>query len=210
MYETDQEQIEAIKSWWGQYGNWVIGGFIAFIMSFVGYNWYNSAEETRRFQASAAYEDLLINITSEAADEEARVALTSLLKSDYSDLGYGAMAALIEAKAAVDADDYDRALEELKWAESNADKSLMAIVLYRQAQILFALDELDQALAILGRIEGDGHQAVSEELKGDILLVQGKTDEARTAYQAAVDAAPEQGINNPYLQIKLDDLAVAE
>lgn len=44
------------------------------------------------------------------------------------------------------------------------------------------------------------------ELKGDIYLKQGNKAQARTAYQAAVNAGG--SATNPLLQIKLDDLAV--
>ena len=210
MYDTDQEQIEAIKSWWGQNGNWVIGGFILFLAVYIGYHWYQGASEQHRHDASATYEQLLLNLTGETANSEERATLSGLLKSDYADLGYGTMAALIEAKAAVDAGDLDAALVELNWAESNADESLMAVVLYRKALVQYAQDDLDNALTTLNKIQGEGHQALTFELKGDILLEQGKKDDARKAYQAAVDLSADQSINNPYLKIKLDDLAVAE
>jgi predicted negative regulator of RcsB-dependent stress response len=210
VYETDQEQIEAIKSWWNQYGNWVIGGFILFLASFIGYHTYQNSAEQHRYEASASYDRLLLNMTDENADEGERKSITTLLKTEYADLGYGAMAALIEAKAAVDAEDFDSALVELDWALNNSEESLKTVILFRKAQVQYAADSLDAALTSLSAIEGNGHQAVTFELKGDILLDQGKKDEARQAYQAAFDLSEEQSINNPYLKIKLDDLAIAE
>lgn len=210
MYETDQEQIEAIKSWWNQNGNWVIGGFIVFIAAYVGYLWYQNAAEQHRFEASETYEQLMLNMTAENVDAEKRTALVNILKSDYADLGYGTMAALIEAKAAVEDGELEKALVELNWALDNSDKSLKTVILYRKAQVQYGLNRLDNALSTLAEIKGDGHQAVTFELKGDILLEQGKRDEAREAYQTAYDMSADQSINNPYLKIKLDDLAVAE
>jgi len=210
VYETDQEQIEAMKSWWGQNGNWVIGGFIVFLMAYIGLHLYQNSAEQHRLEASATYEKLIVNITNESSDTEERASLTNLLKSDYSDLGYGVMAALLEAKAAVGDDDFEKALSELEWAEKNADTSLLSVILYRKAQVQYGMDQLDAALSSLSLIQGEGHQAVTFELKGDILVEQGKKDEARSAYQAALDLSSDQGINNPYLKIKRDDLAVAE
>jgi len=210
VYETDQEQIEAMKGWWSQNGNWVIGGFIVFLAAFIGYHWYIASAEKHRFEASATYDQLLVNVTSESPDLEQQKSLTNLLKSDYADLGYGAMAALIEAKTAVDAQDYAAALAQLEWAEKNSDASLRSVILYRKAQVQYAMNKLDAALTTLNAIKGEGHQAVSYELKGDILLEQGKRDEARAAYQQALDMSADQSVNNPFLKIKLDDLAVAE
>ena len=47
------------------------------------------------------------------------------------------------------------------------------------------------------------------EVKGDILFDLGRKDEARDAYQLAATKAETAGANNPTLQMKLDDLAVA-
>lgn len=210
MYDTDQEQIEAIQAWWSKNGNWVIAGFIVFFAAYIGIHLYQNASKNHRIEASEIYDELTLNLASENGDMEEAEALINQLKADYSDLGYGAMAALLQAKTAVEAEDYSLALSELDWALENADDSLKSLVLYRKAQVLYADDQLDDALTALGQIEGEGHEAVSYELKGDILLDQGKIDEARAAYQTANDLNAEQGINNAYLKIKLDDLAVAE
>ncbi len=206
MYETDQEQIEAMKSWWSQNANWVIGGFVAFILAFVGYHWYQSSAENHRLEASAKYEELL---ALSDTDSEARTALISDLKEQYDDLAYATLAVLNEAKAAVEAGDLSSALASLDWAEAKADAKLLPIILYRKAQILYAQSELDGALSALNQIKGDGHQAMTLELKGDVLLAQGKVDEARTAYQQALEMSAQQSINNPYLKMKADDLAQA-
>ena len=210
MYETDQEQIEAIKGWWSQNGNWVIGGCLAFIVSYIGLYFYQSSAQTHRVDGSQAYEQLLVNLTSETPDSEALDAQIDLLKSEYKDLGYGLMAALLEAKVAVDAGNLEGALPALEWAAKNAEPALLAVILYRKAMVQYGLNDLDAALTSLNAIRGDGHQTLTFELKGDILLDQGKPDEANSAYQAALDLSGDEGIDNPYLQMKLDDLAVAE
>ena len=210
MYDTDQEQIEAIKRWWSQNANWVIGAIVLFFASYVGYNWYVSSTEQHRLEASAAYEQLLETVTAEQGNSEEQERLTRVLKTDYSDLSYASMAALLAAESAVESEDYDAALTELNWAAENAESALLPVIHYRTAMVQYQLDQLDAALATLNKIKGEGHQALTFELKGDILLAQGKTDDARSAYQAALDLSSEQSINNPYLKIKLDDLAVAE
>lgn len=210
MYETDQEQIEAIKNWWNQNGNWVIGGFFVFILSFVGWSWFQSSQEAHRVEASRIYDQLLTIVASDAANSAERAELINTLKSDYSKLGYAVMAALIEAKDAVEVSDYSAALTALQWAEANADKSMLPVIKYRKALVLYANDELDRALSELEGIKSEGHQALTYELKGDILLEQGKVDAAREAFQTAVDASSEQGIDSPFLTIKLNDLAKAE
>lgn len=210
MYDTDQEQIEAMKSWWEKNGNWVIAGVLIFIASYGGFFWYQNNAQQQSIAASMTYDRLLLNLTSTDADESERQALSGLLKSDYADMGYGVMAALIEAKVAVDAGDLDTALAELNWAQSKADDALTPVILYRKAMVQYGLGQLDTALATLNSIDGTGHVVLSSELKGDIFLEQGNLEQARTAYQAAIDASQDEGINNPYLQIKLNDIAAGE
>lgn len=210
MYDTDQEQIEALQKWWSKNGNWVIGGFIIFIAAYVGVQLYQNSTENHRLEASAIYEQLTESLAGDVQDTEKQQQLIDELKNDYSDIGYGVMAGLLEAKISVEAGDLQAALTELDWALDNADDTLTPVILYRKALVLYGLNELDDALSALNAIEGEGHQAVSFELKGDILLEQGKVEDARAAYQTASDLAAEQSINNPYLKIKLDDLAVAE
>jgi predicted negative regulator of RcsB-dependent stress response len=206
VYETDQEQIEAIKSWWNQNGNWVIGGFIAFILAYSGYYVYESSVREHKLAGSAIYDELM---GLEDSDTETRQTLIAQLKNDYDDLTYSVLASMDEAKGAVEADDLDSALTELSWAEKHADSTLLPVVQYRKAQVLYGKNELDKALSVLSAIKGDGHQALTLELKGDVLLAQGKLDEARTAYQQAFDSSTKQNINNPYLKMKVDDLAQA-
>jgi predicted negative regulator of RcsB-dependent stress response len=210
VYDTDQEQIEAIKSWWSANANWVIASVLVFIFAFVGWNWYQADQINHKEEASKLYDRLLVNISSPDGDLDDRASMISALKSDYSDLGYAVMAALFEAKDLVEAQDYDAALVALNWSADNADESLQAVISYRKALVQFELGQNDAALASLNAIAGDGHQALSFELKGDVLLAQGDESGARDAYQSALDFSADQGINNPYLEVKLNDLAVAE
>lgn len=210
MYETDQEQIEALKGWWVQYGNWVISGVIVFFAAYVGVNWYQHSTQQHRIAGSQVYEELLAVLVNETLDSVSRQALTSQLKTDFDDLGYGVLGALFEAKAAVEAEDYDAALAELNWAEEHADDELMNVVLFRTAQVHYQINQLDKAISTLRRMTGEGHQAVSQELMGDIFLELGRKEDAREAYLTALNLAEAQGINNPYLKIKSDQLAAVE
>ena len=101
-------------------------------------------------------------------------------------------------------------MASLNWALEHADESLYAVINYRKALVQFEQGQHDDALASLNAIKTGGHQALSFELKGDILLAQGDASGARDAYQSALDFSAEQGINNPYLQVKLNDLAEAK
>ena len=76
----------------------------------------------------------------------------------------------------------------------------------RLAQVLAAQGKAEDALKLL---EGDSDKAFlasREELKGDLLVQLGRTDDARTAYEQAKAALSDEAAVGG-LQIKLDDLA---
>ena len=78
----------------------------------------------------------------------------------------------------------------------------------RLARVEVELGEYDQAIAILDKITEEGFVVKANQIKGSVYLKQGKTDAARNAFQAAVDAS--EGRIDPILQLQLDDLAVAK
>ncbi|MCZ2996046.1 tetratricopeptide repeat protein, partial [Acinetobacter baumannii] len=76
----------------------------------------------------------------------------------------------------------------------------------RLAQVLAAQNKADEALKL---IDGDADKAfvgTREEIKGDLLVQLGRTDEAHAAYQKPKAALSDEAAVGG-LQIKLDDLA---
>lgn len=206
MYDTEQEQIEAIKKWWSVYGNYVIGAVLVALVAFFSWTFYNNAVQSKFEAASALYDDLMSAVDSEDSDTVA--ARIDNLKSDYADTVYGVYAALQAAKQAADAGDLVTAASELEWALDNADASLEPVVRLRLARVHYAVENYAAALAQLDAIDQQGFEVPSLELRGDILLAQGDADAARAAYESAFEQAGQQGINSPYLEMKLNDLAI--
>jgi predicted negative regulator of RcsB-dependent stress response len=68
------------------------------------------------------------------------------------------------------------------------------------------LDEkkYDDALRVLDGIKSDAFSSLAADLKGDIFVAQGRADEARAAYQMAVDKADSRSPLKPVSQAKLD------
>ena len=72
-------------------------------------------------------------------------------------------------------------------------------------KVKFAADKADEALKLLSALPVAGYAASIAELRGDILLSQGKRDEARSAYQASLDALEPMAPGRQGLEMKLDD-----
>lgn len=214
MYDTDEEQIEALKSWWQKYGNTLISAIILFLVAYFGINWYQGKQLSQREAASDVYQQIL-DLTDNAGqisdgDREQAVTLIAQLKTDWSDSTYAVYAALQSAALAVEKNDLNTAASELRWALEHSDEEQLSnTIQLRLARVLNAQGDTDGAMAMLTVTEG--LQSVGyNELKGDILLAQGDVAGARSAFQAAMDTARVNGLNRPVLEMKLDDLAVAE
>lgn len=102
----------------------------------------------------------------------------------------------------------DDAAAELKAiVDKPANATLAEVARQRLAQVLAAQGKVDDALKLL---EGDSDKAFlasREELKGDLLVQQGRADDARAAYEKETKATLSDEAAVGGLQIKLDDLA---
>ncbi|MCE2596769.1 tetratricopeptide repeat protein [Motilimonas cestriensis] len=202
-YETEEQQVDAIKNWWKENGTAVIFGTVIGLGSLWGWRFYNEQKIANQEQASQAYTQAMT--TLEAGSEDA-ISSTQAFIDSNADNNYGALAALMLAKVAVDKGDFELALSQLAWVKKNkVSEVLLPTVNLRLARVQTELKQFDAALATLAEIKDDAFKAKAEEAKGDILLLQGNAQKARAAYQAAVLAGGNTG--NPALQIKLDDLA---
>jgi predicted negative regulator of RcsB-dependent stress response len=209
VYDTEQEQIEAIKGWWAIYGNGVIGGILAVLIAYFGWMYYTNSIESKQQEASGLYSTLMDLADDPNSSVNERLALVSTLKSDYQDTAYAVYAALQAAKDQVEQNDLDAAETELSWAAGQADSVLRPLVLVRLARVQFARSDGSAALVTLDRIEAEGYDLVVNELRGDIHSVDGNVQAASEAYRLAYEEAQQQGVESPYLKMKLDDLVAS-
>ena len=87
-----------------------------------------------------------------------------------------------------------------------ANPALGEIARQRLAQVLGAQNKAEDALKLLDGDADKAFLATREELKGDLLVQLGRTDDAHAAYQKAKQALADDAAVGG-LQMKLDDLA---
>lgn len=213
MYETDEEQIEAIKKWFARWGNLVIGGLLAIIVGYGGFWFYQDQQEQARLDASDRYQQILQLVGNETAlSSEQR----SELDSRFNDLveahprsTYTVYVALLQGRFAVAAEDLDQAEEHLRWALENArDESLQRLVNLRLARVQFAQGDHDAVLATLDAMDPGSQRVGYAELRGDVHAALGDRQAAREAYSEAWELAQSQGLNRPLLQAKAETYGV--
>lgn len=209
MYDTEQEQIEALKQWWSRWGNALIGGVLIFVVGYFGLFFYNDNQAKQHAAASDIYQQVLRLTDGQdnlAASESGRLdELFAELNAAHSNSTYTTYTALLQAKFLVNEGDFAAAEEKLRWAlEQSRDATIDRVVTLRIARVQVAQGEFDAALATLNSVEAGAQEVAFHELRGDILQAQGDREAARAAYESAWNLAREQGLNPPLLQAKAE------
>ena len=207
---TDDEQIAQIKDWWQRNGKPLLtGGIVALAIVFGWQAWQNH-KANHAFGASAVYQQLLdvALAPSGELDKAALAELTTKLKTEYGSTAYAQYASLFLAKVAVEQDQLADAASELKAVMDKPFDDVMGeIARQRLARVLSAQGETEQALKLLeaGKVVSQ-FVAQREEIKGDLLVKLGRTDEAREAYRKAKAAMSDEA-SQGVVEMKLNDLA---
>ncbi|WLD57410.1 tetratricopeptide repeat protein [Salinispirillum sp. LH 10-3-1] len=209
MYDTEQEQIEALKQWWSRWGNALVGGVLIFVVGYFGLFFYNDNQAKNHAAASDIYQQV-VRLTDGkdtlAATERSRLDdLFANLSSAHSNSTYTTYTALLQAKYMVNDGDFADAETKLRWAlEQSRDATIDRVITLRIARVQVAQGEFDAALATLDGIAAGAQELAFYELRGDIHQAMGDRNAARAAYETAWTLAQEQGLNPPLLQAKAE------
>jgi predicted negative regulator of RcsB-dependent stress response len=203
IYQTEEQQVEAIKGYWEKNGNMIIAGIALGFAGFIGFNFYKDNKLDEELAISDSYQVL---IESSAKDKETFSKNAEKFISDNPNTSYASLTALALAKEAAEKQDWAATQTQLVSAiESAPSDGVRGIASLRLARVQIQQKEYDQALATLAKPLPESFTAAIEEIKGDTYLLQSKTELATNAYQAAIAAG---GLaSSPSLQMKLDDLA---
>jgi len=208
IYETEEEQVAALKDWWKENGTSVITGVIAAVLIVAGWNFWQSYQKDKMSQASTVYQQLIV--AQEAGKTDSVDKIANKLNTEHSSTAYGAYALLFQAKAKVEQQDLNAAKALLQQAIAiTSDAEIKHVARTRLIRVSLALQEYEQGLQMIADVDQSslgGFEAIYEELKGDLYVAMGRIGEARTAYQAALNA----GQSSPLLQFKLDDLTTGD
>ncbi len=206
---TDEEELAVVKEWWSRNGKPLLTGSVLALVIVFGWQGWERYQANQQQSASLLYQQLLETVLSPSGQlDVAKVAeLTGKLGNEFAGTHYAQYAGLFAAKVAVEADQLDDAAAELQAiVDDPADDTLAELARQRLARVLAAQDKAEQALKLL---EGEAAQAFlagREELKGDLLVKLGRSDEAHAAYVKAKAALSDDAAVGG-LQMKLDDLA---
>jgi predicted negative regulator of RcsB-dependent stress response len=215
----EQEQLSVIKAWWQQYSNLITWAAVLAAAASVGYQGWQWYQRHQAAQASAIY----AVVQKAVADKNARGARDAAgeLVEKHSGTAYAAMGALLSARLQFDSGDLRTAHAQLAWAAGNArDAEMRDVARLRLATVMLDEKAYDEALKQIEIEPLEPFAVRYSELRGDILAAQGKSNEARAAYQVALqklEARSKQGVAEAgaggalreLIQIKLESLGEA-
>ena len=204
VYQTEEEQVEAIKKWWKENGLSVVAGLVIGLGAVFGWQAWNSYHDRVGKEASVAFYQLLNAVDNKHAELAGKQA--ELLRKDYGSTSYAVLAAMAEARLKVEAGDSAAARTQLEWAMQNSsDESLKTLTRLNLGRLKLNDGDLDGA-GQLATVETGGFAGEFAELRGDIAVAKKQLSAAREAYTQALAL----NVGNPDLvQMKLDDLAIA-
>lgn len=202
-YETEEQQVEAIKKWWADNGNSVILGVAIGGAAILGWQFWNKHQLSKARQASDGYAETLEAMSSDAD----AVSLASKVKDDHGGTLYASMAALAAAREHVTHGAIDKAEDELSWVVKNSPVEEVAMIArVRLARVQASLGEHDKAMKTLPSKAPEAFTALIEEVRGDLYVATGDHEKARQSYSAALESSAPGGDRNT-LTMKLNDLA---
>ena len=202
----EQERIDALKDWWAKWGVWIysaVGAFLIGVLAVQGWRYY------QRSQGEQA--EVLFKSVEKTAQESAALKdykklsdAASAIADKFPSAFYASEAQLMAAKAAFDAGDFATAKTHLQWVADKGPAAHSNVARVRLASVLLEEKKFEESLKILDQIKDEGFASMAADVRGDVLVSQNKREEARAAYQIAVEKAGDRSPMKALSQAKLD------
>jgi predicted negative regulator of RcsB-dependent stress response len=201
----EQEKIDGLKSWWEVYGTLaiiIVATFVAGIFGTQAWKYYQKQQSDQTVELFISLQGI-----DESGDSEKIRDAARLLTEGFPGSGYASRAALISARASIDAKDIKNARNQLQWVLVNTEEiELKDIARLRLAGLLLDEKKHDEALKLLESKHSEFFDSLYGDLKGDVFADKGSISEARAAYKMAMSKIDKKETRYKIIQMKLDAL----
>lgn len=202
-FETEEQQLEALKTWWKENSSSLFIGLAIGGISLGGWNFYNQTQHNHALEAS----DMYVSVVTQAETASGGAfdtTSTDKLSAGYADTPYAALSALVVAKHEVTAGNVEQAITRLQWVVANAiEEEVGYVAQLRLARLMIAEQRYDEADKLLSSKHATAFDALYAELKGDMHVAKGELEQARIAYDKAIASSAN---GSRWLQLKRQDL----
>ncbi len=203
---SEKEQIDQIRSWWSEYGGYVIVGVAAGALLLFGFNYYQNSKLAAQLESSALYETLTNHVVEGNLDDAEIVA--DQLATSFANTTYAAQSRLAMARLYMDTNrDQDAADALTGLLAGAASDELKAVARVRLARILLYQDKPQEVVDLLEGQDNPAFAATYGEVLGDAYHALGRIADAQAAYQRVLMDPLSQGtVDQQLVQWKALDL----
>jgi predicted negative regulator of RcsB-dependent stress response len=204
----EQEQLDQLKAFWKQYGNLITWVLILALGGYAGWMGWNNWKREQAVKAGVLFEEL--EKAAQAGDLDKTARVFSDMKERFGGTGYAQQSALLTAKLQHDKGQADAARSTLGWAAENAgEDEYRTVARLRLAGLLLDDKKYDEALRQLDGASSKEFAGLVADRRGDVLLAQGKKDDAKAAYLQSWNALDETTEYRRIVEAKLASLGAA-
>lgn len=209
-YETDEDQVEALKQWWQKNGTQLLSGILVIVLAWSGWTYWQNTKLSEGLKASAMFEMLQIRQQQGSFGEAMREGLT--LMEEQPESPYSTAIAFMVAKHYLEQGKLDLAYENYQWVVNHApDASLKLVAQLRLVTLYSDQQRFDDAAQLLAQIDetvlSESEKANLAFHRAEIAFNQGDLSAARAGYQSVVDNPSTVDALQNMASIKLADLA---
>jgi predicted negative regulator of RcsB-dependent stress response len=204
----EQEQLDAVKHFWKRYGNLITWLLILVLGSYAAWNGWNWWQRDQATKAGAMFDEL--DRAAQAGDAEKANRVFNDLKERYPGTAFAQQGGLLSAKVQAEKSQPALARGTLAWVAANAAESeYQTIARLRLAGLLLDEKKYDDALKQLDAATAPSFEALVADRRGDVLSAQGKSDDAKAAYDKAWKAMDPKIEYRRLIEAKLASLGAA-
>lgn len=202
---AEEQELEDLKKWWGENGRSIVAGVVIGLVAIGGWRGWGAWQDNQAAAASDVYQQAVQAL--ESADMDALSAAEQTLINDYANSPYTALASLALGKVQIEAGQLEAAAAALGRAVAQAESDeVRQVARLRLARVQGELGQLDAALQTLNADFPAAYRGLAAEARGDIHVLAGTPDQARAAYQRALESGAPVA-DAAALDIKLNELA---
>jgi len=199
----EHEQGERVRKWIKEYGFSIVMGLVLAFAGIFGFQQWRS-HQANQSQLAAQYFDV-IQSELESGETDFAIEQYEALREAASGSAYVGLAGLLVASAHVDNAELEPAARIYRdILEQKRLSNLWPVARLRLARVMDAQGDRPGALALLEGEAPAGFEGAWAELRGDLLLAMDQPEQARLAYEEALQHQSGQFGAGGMIQLKID------
>lgn len=195
-HHDEQQELENAKYLWNNGGKWLVTALLALALAYWGKGIYDNYQTNQHLKAA-----------NQAAQMKGDSNQLVQLQKDFPKSAASAQASLEMATKLFEEGKKEEAIAAYQWVlNQNSAPVFQAAAVQNLANLYLQEKRYDEAFNTLSIPVENSFQSVIDEVKGDVLVAQGKTQEAKQTYQAILDKLPENAASRELIQLKISQL----